>query len=427
MSSGVSCSVGASLSAGYVLEIMRELSLQSDPQRMVTDFRRHTTALFGGHGSVSLSRRNLAFPEVRITRSTRWEQDLNPWKHADRLPLIRGGILADLAYAGNAEILTDIEVAPSDPAFGHIEGVRSIMALPLFDNGEALNMVIRFGEEPNMFDPTRLADAILIANLFGRATGNLLTSQRLRQAQAEIDLEMRRVAHLQRSLLPQALPRITGVDLAVSYKTAARAGGDYYDFFDLGDGRYGILIADVSGHGTPAAVVMAVLRTMLHGRCYREAAACELLALANEKLCQRAGRYDGMFVTAFYGVFDPELRTLAYSSAGHNPPLLVSAGQAARELDEAQTLPLGIDGRCPFEQSTMKLASGDTLLLYTDGITDATNLAGEMYGRDRLLSCVREDVPSAQHIVDCVTHKLLAFTGNRAQEDDQTLLALRVR
>lgn len=416
-----------SLDVDQVLDIMREMSLQTDPQRMVNVFRRHTSTLFGGDGSISLSRRGLTFPDFRITRSTRWAEEINPWKEPDRLPLIHGGLIADLFYSDTAQILNDVDIPTIDPAFPFVEGTRSLMTLPLYDAGTALNMVVRISNEPNGFDANRLADAILVANMFGKATNHLLTARRLEAAYAELDHEMKRVSALQRALLPARLPTIPGVDIAASYRTAARAGGDYYDFFNLGDGRWGLLIADVSGHGVAAAVVMAVLRTMLHGQCHRHDAPCELLSSLNGQLAGHADRYDGLFVTAFYGIFDPRDGTVCYSCAGHNPPLLVCPDQTVRELDQAQSLPLAVQGSCKYEQAETSIHGGQTLLLYTDGVTDAANPSGEMYGRDRLLSCVREDVPNAQHIVDCVTHKLLAFTDGRPQEDDQTLVALRIK
>jgi sigma-B regulation protein RsbU (phosphoserine phosphatase) len=238
---------------------------------------------------------------------------------------------------------------------------------------------------------------------------------------------MKRVAEIQRALLPPTLPDIPGIDVAASYKTAARAGGDYYDFFDLGDGRWGLLIADVSGHGTPAAVVMAMLRTILHATCYQCATPSKLLSHANRQLCDQYDRFSGTFVTAFYGILDPAERTLHYSCAGHNPPLLVDRAVNVSELNDAHSLPLAVELESTFPEAQVRLAPGDTLLLYTDGITEAVNEAGTMYGRQRLLSCVREDVPNAQHIIDCVTHKLMGFTRNLPQNDDQTLLALRIR
>jgi sigma-B regulation protein RsbU (phosphoserine phosphatase) len=299
------------------------------------------------------------------------------------------------------------------------------LPLPLFENGEAINMVVRFSSEPGGFDHIRVADAILVANLFGRATSNLLVAKRLEAAYAQLDREMKQVAEIQRSLLPQRLPQVPGLDIAASYKTAARAGGDYYDFFDLGDGRWGLLVADVSGHGTPAAVVMSMLRTLLHAQCKRDVSPAELLGSVNERMIEQAHRHNGTFTTAFYGVYDPSDRGLQYACAGHNPPLLIESSTRVRELDEAQALPLAIDRHIEFDEAKTELSCGDTLLLYTDGITEATNDKGEMYGRERLVGCIRGDSPSAQHIIDCVTRKLIGFTGGTLQDDDQTLVALR--
>jgi len=410
-----------------VVEMMREMSRQSDPQEMVKLFRQRTSVLYGGEHSVSLSRRDLDAPRYRITRSTRWREDVNPWSEPHRLPILEGGLLGELLYGDEPRVLRDICVTPTDPAHELLYDARSIIALPLFDQGVGLNMVVRMSSHPAGFDHINIADALLTGNLFGRATNNLVVARKLETAYAELDYEMKLVAEIQKSLLPPRLPDIPGVDIAASYKTATRAGGDYYDFFDLHDGRWGVLIADVSGHGTPAAVVMAMLRTMLHGQCYQCASPGELLEHANRQLCNRHDRFSGTFVTAFYGIFDPASRTMHYSCAGHNPPLVVNRRAEVRELNQALTYPLAIERDEEFPETTTRFDSGDTLLFYTDGITEATNERGEMYGHERLLSCVREDVPHAQHIIDCVTHKLLAFTGGGTQQDDQTLLAMRLR
>src|SRR5204863_6200348 len=134
--------------------------------------------------------------------------------------------------------------------------------------------------------------------------------------------ELKAVARIQRSLLPSTLPEIPGLDLASSYQTSARAGGDYYDFFRLPDNQWGILMADVSGHGTPAAVLMAVTHTIAHSYPGPAMPPGLLLAHVNRTLTERYTARMGAFVTAFYGVYDPATRTIAFSSAGHPPPRL---------------------------------------------------------------------------------------------------------
>lgn len=410
-----------------MIDMVREISRQTDPQTMISVFRKETPRLYGGDGSLSISRRDLKEPLYRITRSTRWQEDINPWTQTARLPLLRGGLLADLLYSDTAGILKDFSIPATDPGHAHLEGARALLCLPLFDGGVALNMVVRWSLDPCGFDHVRLADAILTANLFGRATNTLVIARRLEAANLELDFEMKQVADLQRSLLPPKLPTIPTLDIAADYQTAARAGGDYYDFFDLEDGRWGVVIADVSGHGTPAAVVMAILRTLLHARCNQRATPAQTLAVINQHLCEQANRIKGMFVTAFYGIYHPGDGSLHYSCAGHCPPLLVGGSAGVRELDAAQGLPLAVDSACEFPEGRVQLVAGDTLLLYTDGITEAANENGEMYGRDRLLSCVHKEVTNAQHIIECITTKLLVFTKSGSPQDDRTLVAMCVR
>ncbi len=410
----------------FVVDTVRELSIHTDPQELIKVFRRRAFRLYGADASLSLSRRDLDRPFSRITRSSRWDEDINPWKEKDRLPLCEGGMLADVIYGDEPCILNGVCICDDDPAYEYLKDARSLVCIPLYERGVGLNMVVRMSYRANYFDPLNLGDAVLESNLFGRATAGLVQAQRAEAAYAELDYEMKRVAKIQRALLPANLPDIKGVDIAVSYKTAARAGGDYYDFFDLGDGRWGMLIADVSGHGAAAAVVMAITRTMLHSQCHEGTSPGKVLSDVNHQLACQAERYDSAFVTAFYGVYDPRNKSLTYACAGHCPPLVVGRGGQVRELDKAQALPLAVMNDTEYPESTSRLESGDTMILYTDGITEATNAAGEQYGHKRLLACVCANAPNAQYIVDCVTKNLLAYTAMAPAIDDQTLLALRV-
>lgn len=411
----------------FVVDTVREISRQTDPQVMVSLFRQRARTLYSGDAFLSLSRRDLAAPCYRITRSTRWPEEINPWTQRDRLPVFQGGLLADLLYSDLPSLRRDLVIGPGEPAREYLEGKRSLIALPLFDHGVALNMVIRLSADAACFDDVDLAGAVFEANLFGCATKNLVLAQQLHQAHAELDYEMQRVGRIQRWLLPARLPHIPTLDLAVSYDTASRAGGDYYDFFEWPDGRWGMLIADVSGHGTPAAVVMAMLRTMLHARGKDPAPPSDILGWANQQLAAHVGSNDGTFVTAFFGEYDARRRVLHYASAGHPPPLLLRPGCAVGELSAAQSLPLAVDVNTQFHASKVTLAPRDALLWFTDGVTDAAGAGGDRYGRDRLVDCLRDDLPAARDMIDCINEKLSAFTNGTPIEDDRTLLAMRVR
>lgn len=265
----------------------------------------------------------------------------------------------------------------------------------------------------------------------------------VRDVLRDIDKEMKAVADIQRSLLPIELPKIPKLRLAASYQTSTRVGGDYYDFFPLpkldhepadAAHRWGILIADVSGHGTPAAVLMAVTHSIAHGFEHPSDEPGRLLKFVNERLCRGYTIGNGTFVTAFYAIYDPNSNRLTYSSAGHNPPLLGRAGRDKfMALDDAQGFPLGVDVGEIYPDRSIELQPGDTLVLYTDGIVEARNESDENFGVERLEAAIRlelnhSDVARGLTDVSTVMESALAAVALYAtgQEDDRTLLVVQV-
>ncbi|HEV8060284.1 MAG TPA: stage II sporulation protein E, partial [Gemmataceae bacterium] len=246
---------GWSQRLAQIVDMMRDMSRHTDPQEMVRSYGKRIQVVRPMDGRISLSRRGLRAPEFRVTRSTTWKEDINPWKEKDRLPLLRGGLFAQLLYDDQPRIIDDLQICPDDPAASYIGANRSLAAIPMFDQGVALNMVVLLRKEPGAFVGNELADQVWLSNLFGRATNNLVLSEQLQQAYQALDREFALVGEIQRSLLPSVLPKIPTMDLAAHYHPSQRAGGDYYDFFELPEGKWGIFIADVSGHGTPAAVL----------------------------------------------------------------------------------------------------------------------------------------------------------------------------
>jgi phosphoserine phosphatase RsbU/P len=242
-----------------------------------------------------------------------------------------------------------------------------------------------------------------------------------------VERELKVVADIQRSLLPQKLPRIPNLELSAYYHTSRWAGGDYYDFLPLPDGRWGILIADVSGHGTPAAVMMAVTHSLAHSLPGPADPPAELLGYVNRKLFDHYTTSNEVFVTAFYGVFDPVQRTLTYSSAGHNPPRLKRCGESeVRSFEEVGGPPLGLLEDLEYEQTTLSLLPGDTLAFYTDGITEAMNAKNAQFGVGRLDLALGRCNLSPAEISSAIVKSVDDFTGGHPPEDDQTLLVARV-
>ncbi|MCK6476248.1 MAG: PP2C family protein-serine/threonine phosphatase [Phycisphaerales bacterium] len=406
---------------------MRRVSCLTDPQDLVNVYGERMRELLGHDATISLSRRNLQSPWYRITRADSLG-DIDPWRHTDRLPLFDRGVLGDLLYGDEPVILDDFSVDPSDPAASYLAGVRSLAAIPHYDNGVALNMVLLLARRPAAFDHDQLPQMTLQGNLFGRATNSLVLSRRLKEAYDIIDRELEIVSDIQRSLLPFEFPFIPSLKLSSDYQSSSRAGGDYFDFFPLGHGLYGILIADVSGHGTPAAVLMAIVHAIAHLVPGGPHPPEHVMDFINRQLAARYTSSNGSFVTAFYAVFDADNRTLRYANAGHPPPLRLRAAEASvHELPSTRAgLPLGIIAESQFEQDSVTLSPGDVLLFYTDGITEARAPSGEMYGGDRLKSALFR-AGLEKHPVPVLLEDLRAFCGSAPAGDDRTMLVAQVR
>jgi len=366
----------------FIVEMMREMSGHSDPQAMVRAYAQRIRQLVQVDRRISLSRRDLEFPFYRVTRSTSWSNEVNPWREKDRLPLFSGGLLADLIYGDTPVVIDDLELAADEPAREYLAGYRSLLAIPMYDQGAALNMVVMLQEQPHAIPKQEIPELVWNSNLFGRATGNLVLKEELRQAYHALDREMKTVGDIQRALLPAALPAIPTLDLAAHYQPARRAGGDYYDFFPLPGGKWGIFIADVSGHGTPAAVVMAVTHCIAHTHPGPPAPPGRVLDYLNHHLATRYSQLSSTFVTGFYGIYDPATRLLTYSCAGHNPPRLKRHRDGSlHSLDEAGGYPLGIFDEGAYSEAALPLESGDQLIFYTDGMTEAHNTAARFLER----------------------------------------------
>jgi sigma-B regulation protein RsbU (phosphoserine phosphatase) len=227
--------------------------------------------------------------------------------------------------------------------------------------------------------------------------------------------------------LPPELPKISNLDLAAYYQTSHRAGGDYYDFFPLPDGRWGILIADVSGHGTPAAVMMAITHSIAHTQPGPPTPPSRMLNYLNKQLTCRYTINSGSFVTAFYGIYDPKTRELVYSSAGHNPPRLKRCQDGTMaSLDGAGGLPMGVDPHEEYREAAHQLRPGDQIVFYTDGITEAHNPRHEMFGVERLDQSLELCTFAATPLIDAVLSALNEFTAGQPADDDRTLLVAKV-
>ncbi|MCS7032916.1 MAG: stage II sporulation protein E, partial [Phycisphaerae bacterium] len=174
-----------------VRQMMLEMSLQTDPQAMVERYGTRVRKLMQYDGLVAVSRRGVAAPRYKITRSHLWGLDFDPWRNADRLPVLQGGILGQLLYAGLPKYLPELHVEPDDPAAEHLAGMGSLFAMPAYDAGKALSMTILMRRQPDGFDRERLPEQLWLSGLFGRVTHNLLLSRQLKEAYEAVDRELK--------------------------------------------------------------------------------------------------------------------------------------------------------------------------------------------------------------------------------------------
>jgi serine phosphatase RsbU (regulator of sigma subunit)/anti-sigma regulatory factor (Ser/Thr protein kinase) len=238
-----------------------------------------------------------------------------------------------------------------------------------------------------------------------------------------VEQELGTARSIQHALLPKDLPKLEGWKIAYHYQPAREVGGDFYDFLRLDDGRVGLVIGDVSGKGIAAALVMANTQSVLRAVARRgNVAPGRVLAEANEVLY--AYIPSGTFVTCFYGVLDPENGRLVYANAGHDPPYSQRGGDA-QEL-RARGMPLGLMPDMPYEEKETVLAAGDDLLLYSDGLVEAHDTKGDMFGFPRLRRLIMaQSTGSGEELIDVLLAELTSFTGTDAeQEDDITLVTL---
>jgi phosphoserine phosphatase RsbU/P len=239
----------------------------------------------------------------------------------------------------------------------------------------------------------------------------------------QLEHELQVVSQLQRNLLPERLPNIDGLKLAVHYETSRYAGGDYYDIVNLPNGRWGFLVADAEGHSAPAAVMMAMTCALFRSCSTSEEEADRMLSYINENLCKVNKE---SFVTAIYGDYDPRSRTFRISRAGHPLPILYrSTERKAMEVSCPGVFAMGLEPFPPVPVTEVALEPGDRLLFYTDGVSELFNEAGEPYGEKRLLRQIEAaDTDDPESILMGIVDDLARFAGNRPADDDQAMLMI---
>jgi serine phosphatase RsbU (regulator of sigma subunit) len=289
---------------------------------------------------------------------------------------------------------------------------------------EALYGVMLIEEAPGglRFRARRLEIITGIAQQAALAIQNdLLQKEMVVRERLETEIQLAR--QIQQTFIPESLPQFPDWQLAARWKTARQVGGDFYDVFHLPNSRLGLFIADVADKGVPAALFMALTRTLVRAAVIETQSPAEALKRVNDLLVPDTRQ--GMFVTAVYAVLDMDKKELTYVNAGHNPPLWIKYDGGMERLTRTGVA-LGAAEDLKFEERTIPLQPNDSILLYTDGLTESFNADGEFFGEGRLMDAVASNpCASASDLLDVVEKSLLNFVQDMPPADDLTMLVLR--
>jgi serine phosphatase RsbU (regulator of sigma subunit) len=248
--------------------------------------------------------------------------------------------------------------------------------------------------------------------------------QREMVVRERLEHEVHLARQIQKTFLPEHLPEIEGWNLAATWITASQVGGDFYDVFELPGGRMGLFIADVSDKGIPAALFMALTRTLVRAVVFDTPSPAEVMQRVNALIIP--DNLQTMFVTALYGVLTLESGVFTYANAGHNPPIWLCGEDRTMTFLRRTGAALGILEDLPMEDRSITLENDDLLLLYTDGLTEAFSPKGESFGEERLQKVLEKaGGVNVREVLDEVEASVRKFMGSNPPEDDMTMLGIK--
>ena len=296
-------------------------------------------------------------------------------------------------------------------AYGDMENIRSAMNQGAFD----------FTTKPiNLEDLERTIEKAAEQIAF------IKQAQREHTQLESIQNDLHVAQEIQQTILPKTFPpfpELKSFDLYAYMNAAKYVGGDFYDFFRIDQDRLGFVIADVSGKGVPAAIFMAISRTVIRAIALTENSASMCMQRSNNILCQES--VNDMFVTVFYGILNIHTGTVTYSNAGHNPPILMKKDGSVSKVPPTGDMILGAINDASYHEKELKMSPGDNLFLYTDGVTEAMNTKHELYSEQRLLeNCRTLAGKNPKEVVEKITETVGEFVVGAVQSDDITLLSI---
>jgi phosphoserine phosphatase RsbU/P len=341
------------------------------------------------------------------------------------------GVFASILASGQGEIINDAYADPRHVPNGH--AIASLICTPLRVKERVTGLIVLSSSAPVTYAAAELkllntlalqtASAIENARLFERT----VQAARDRERLAALHRELEVASQIQRAIVPSRFPPFPDrSDFAIhaSMAPAKAVGGDFFDFFLIDADRLGFLIGDVSGKGVPSALFMAVCRTLIKATAHAGGSPEACLEQVNRVLASEG--VASMYVTVFYGVLDTRTGCVSYCNAGHNPPYVLRRGGTVEPLAQIGGMVLGLFEHASFEAGAIVLVPGDGVFMYTDGVTEAADPAGEEFTTGRLAPCLARCVGlGLEDVIQKVGAEVTAFVGDAPQGDDITMLALR--
>ncbi len=339
------------------------------------------------------------------------------------LATVLSGLIAGIIYLLNRDKFIGVAGAVIFAAL--MESFHMILTLIL---AKPFSMALIVVEDLSM--------AMIFSNAFGMLIFAFIISNRIKERKTTEErdkyfdeLEKKKyelkIAHdIQQSFLPHKIPKLEGFDIAALNIPAKEVGGDFYDFIPISECEIGMTIADVSGKSVPAALFMALSRTIIRAKTMQNPKLVDAIEKANKLIADDAK--SGMFVTVFYAILDWKKRTLRYINAGHNPPVMFKYKTSNLLMLRANGIALGAIEDIKLEENEVTLESGDLVVFYTDGVTEAMNDKGRQFGEDRLSKLIKKNHDlSAKDIAKRIEDSVLSFCGDKPQYDDITLMVLK--
>jgi sigma-B regulation protein RsbU (phosphoserine phosphatase) len=328
--------------------------------------------------------------------------------------------LSPKGYNYSADIGTDPRTLYPEDA--KREGIVSVLSVGMRFHGRPVGVLRVYTETEKSFSQLQINLLKAVAAQAGAAIENTRLHVEAVEAQ-RLEEQVRMAADVQLRMVPHTPPEVNGIELATVYEPCYELGGDLYDFFPLPYDNLGLVIADVSGKGVPASLIMATVRASLRAQVDNLYYIDEVVRRINVMLCRDTTTSE--FVTLLYGVVDAPNRRLTYCNAGHPPGMLLRDGVVS-ELATGNMV-LGVSKDEAYTQSILELESGDTLLLYTDGLSDAMNFEQKTFGRERVVRALMQGGETAEVVAQNVLWEMRKFVGMSKRTDDVTMIVVRVK